>query len=353
MPQASAPAPRAVQVPDGTAFAAPVAQAARAEPAGWRAWAGRVGAVLLGAVLLVATAAKALDPEALAEHLQAQGLTAGLPPLVAAAAALAIEGGLGIALLLGSRRPAVLGAAGALVAFFLFLNARTWWVAAHGGDTEAACGCFGNLVQRTPAQAFWQDLVLLLPALLLAWVGRTRPRFAVWRDPRVLASTAGAVAFAVFAWRSPELPLDDLATRLRPGVQVSDLCNGRGEDSICLGHLVPELGEGRWRVVLVDVERAPETWADGLNRVAEAQGEPLLVLTASSRDAVSAFTWQWGPSYALREVPETLLRPLHRRLPRSFTSEDGVVVETSPGLPPAGRPVSAAADPAQQGDSPR
>ena len=62
MPQAPAPAPDALAVSDRGAFAA------RASSAGWRTWAGWAGAVLLGAVLLVATAAKAVDPDALAEH---------------------------------------------------------------------------------------------------------------------------------------------------------------------------------------------------------------------------------------------------------------------------------------------
>jgi hypothetical protein len=105
-------------------------------------------------------------------------------------------------------------------------------------------------------------------------------------------------------------------------------------------------------VVLVDVERSPESWADGLNRVAESGAEPLLVLTASPTDRVTAFTWEWGPSYRLREAPAALLRPLHRRLPRSFVSEDGRVVATSPGLPAAGGTASASRL-AEQGDRPR
>lgn len=352
MPQGASAAPGtgAVHVPAGAAFAATGEAEARGAVAGWHAparrMAGRIGAAWLGLVLVVATVAKALDPEALAEHLQAQGLTGGLPPLVAAVIALAIEGGLGLALLLGSRRPVVLGAAGAVVVFFLALNARSWWVAAHGGEADAACGCFGNLVQRTPAQAFWQDLALLVPPLLLAFLGRSRTRTAAWRDPRLLAAAAGAAAFALFAWRAPALPLDDLATRLRPGVHVAELCTG-GETSVCLGDVVPELQEGRWQVVLVDLER-PEPWAGELNRLADAGGTPLLALTASGADEVAAFTWEWGPSYVIREAPPALFRQLHRRLPRSFVSEDGRVVATSSG-PPSTLPPG----PAQQGDPSR
>jgi hypothetical protein len=240
----------------------------------------------------------------------------------------------------------VLGAAAAVVVFFLALNARAWWVAAHGGETEAACGCFGNLVQRTPAQAFWQDLALLVPPLLLAFLGRSRPRAAAWRDPRLLAAAAGAAAMALFAWRAPALPLDDLATRLRPGVHVAELCTG-GETSVCLGDVAPELLEGRWHVALVDLDH-PKPWASELNRLADAGGTPVLALTASPPDEVAAFTWEWGPSYVLREAPPALLRPLHRRLPRSFVSEDGRVGATSPGLPSTLPP-----GPARQGDPSR
>jgi hypothetical protein len=48
-----------------------------------------------------------------------------------------------------------------------------------------------------------------------------------------------------------------------------------------------------------------------------------------------AFFWQWGPRFEVVEAPEPLLRPLYRRLPRSFRVEDGQVVETFSGLPPA------------------
>jgi uncharacterized membrane protein YphA (DoxX/SURF4 family) len=335
--------------PDTGVDLAPALATPASSGTGRLAWLGLAGAMALGAVLLVATVAKALDPQALADHLAAQGLTAGLPPMAAALLALVLEGGLGLALLLGVRRPPVLAAAGVLVAFFLALNARTWWMAAHGGPVEASCGCFGNLVQRTPAAAFWQDLLLLVPPLLLAFVGR--PRGAARRDFRLAAAGAGAAAFALFAWRAPELPLDDVATRLRPGVELAELCV-EGDSPLCLADLAPELREGRWQVVLVDVQGAPETWAPELNRLAETASTPLLALTASPGEQVAAFTWEWGPSYALREAPAPLLRPLYRRLPRSFVSEDGRVVATSAGLP-AAEPERAARRLAHEGDPAR
>src|SRR4051812_41007920 len=138
-------------------------------------WVGTFAGAFLGCVLLFAVWAKMIDPGAFATQIQTEGLDFLIPAQGVALIALALEAGLGLALLLGVRRKWVLIPATLLVAFFVSLTGRAWWLAAHGlRDAGESCGCFGNLVQRTPAQAFWQDLALLVPALLLAWVGRER-----------------------------------------------------------------------------------------------------------------------------------------------------------------------------------
>src|SRR5215210_1941837 len=187
-------------------------------------WLGTAAGVFLGAVLLVAVYAKVLDPSAFAEQIRIEGLDVLLSAQTVALIALVLEAGLGLALLLGIRRPWVLIPAALLVAFFLFLTGRAWWMAAHGLREAESCGCFGNLVQRTPAQAFWQDLLLLVPALLLSFIGRDRAaRFPAVRTAFVAVATIGV---ALLAWKAPELPLDDLATRLRPGVEIAEICAG-------------------------------------------------------------------------------------------------------------------------------
>jgi hypothetical protein len=254
-------------------------------------------------------------------------------------AALALEVGLGLALALGVRGRSILGPAALLVGFFLLLNARTWWLAARGLAEPTGCGCFGSLVDRTPQEAFWWDLALLLPALLLAFVGR--PRRAEPPPRRRLAAVALAVPAALaFAWASPGLPLDDLATRLKPGVGISELCSGRGRERICLDFLVPDLARGEHLVVVADLEDpAFGAAVPSLNAHALAgQGPPLVALSASPPEAQRTFEWSHGPAFEVREAPPSLLRPLYRRLPRSFRVLDGVVVATYPGLPPLAEP---------------
>ena len=62
----------------------------------------------------------------------------------------------------------------ALVVFFLFLTGRAYVRHLQGIEPETSCGCFGNLVQRTPAEAFWGDMLLMVPALALAFLARDR-----------------------------------------------------------------------------------------------------------------------------------------------------------------------------------
>ena len=303
-----------------------------AAPSPTRLWLGRIGGAALGVVLLVAALAKSLDPTAFAEQIASEGLDLFVGSRALALVALGVEAVLGLLLVTGARRGWVLWPTAVLVAFFLFLTGRAWWRAAHGLLPEGtACGCFGNLVDRTPGEAFLWDIVLLVPPLALSFLGRrTGKPFPRWRTA---LAVIGAVLVVGFAAVSPTLPLDDLATRLRPGKAVSEICAG-GDAEICLDDVVPELQDGETVVVLVDLGRSPESWVDPLNEATwDGEGPPLIALTSASPDEVTAFTWEWGPAFDLREGPAALLRPLYRTLPRSFLVSDGVVTETWSGLP--------------------
>lgn len=302
-------------------------------------WVGTAAGVLLGAVLLIAVWAKALDPSAFAEQIRTEGLDFLLSAQAVALLALVLEAGLGLALLFGVRRLWVLVPAALLVGFFLFLTGRAWYLHAHGLRTEVAgCGCFGNLVQRTPAEAFGQDLFLLVPPLALAFLGRDR-RGRTFPPLRTAVATLGALAVAVFAWKAPELPLDDLATRLRPGTQVDRICADQSENPLCLSTVAADLMKGEHLVVIADLaDPAFRQSVAALNDTArDPDGPQVWVLSAATPEQVFDFRWSQGPIFKVVEAPAPLLRPLYRRLPRAFRVEDGEVVETWAGLPPLGR----------------
>jgi hypothetical protein len=67
---------------------------------------------------------------------------------------------------------------------------------------------------------------------------------------------------------------------------------------------------------------------------ATAGGPALWLVNPDPLEAQRGFYWRWGPAFAVREAPPALLRPLYRRLPRSFFVRDGEVAATWSGLPP-------------------
>ena len=285
---------------------------------------GVAGGLVLGFVLLFAAFAKAIDPEALAEQIVAEGIAPVSLSFAAALVALALELGLGTALILGVRRLWVLVPTALLVAFFLFLTGRAWWNAAHGLGEATHCGCFGNLVDRTPAEAFWQDLLMMVPALVLCFFGRDATTRQPWRRLALVAAVT-------------------VAARLEPGVQVAEICTGADEERLCLDAVVPELESGRHLVVIADLEDPVLLAAmPGLNQMALApQGPRPWILTASPPEALGVFRWTQAPAFEVREQPLSLLRPLYRRLPRSFEVVDGGVTATWPGLAPGIAPAEA------------
>ena len=307
-------------------------------PQRWKPVVGAIAGLVLGLVFLVAAWGKAIHPEAFVEQIRFEGLDFfGLAHLVALTA-IAIEVALGTALVLGLRRWWVMVPTAALVVFFLFLTGRSYWRFEQGIITEAeSCGCFGNLVSRTPAQAFWQDLVLLGLPLIFAFLGRSngKRRRPVLRMTLIAMLTAASVVLALVA---PRLPIDDLATRLKPGVSVGELCAGAKDDParICLDTLIAELGSGHHWVVMTGLEEA--SFLESVPRFNEVTMDGserrLWIVSAASEEVVSTFSWTQAPAFEVREAPAALLRPLYRRLPRSFEVLDGRVVTTRSGLPP-------------------
>lgn len=304
----------------------------------WRESLAACGGGLLGGVLLVGAWAKIFNPASFAESIAAEGLDFLLPAFLVAVAALGIEIVLGSALLLGLRQRWVLGSSAALVAFFLFLTGRAYRRDLQGIVVEdTSCGCFGNLLERTPAQAFWQDLFLLLPALLLCFLavgsqGSSRKRMTI-------VAAVGVVGMA-FAWRAPHLPLDDFATRLHPGAEISELCSGSAESRLCLSSLAPELLSGRHVVVLTTltedsfVAAVQELNTFAVSSAASGASPGLVVLSSATPEEKQIFFWTHGPSFEIAEAPQSVLRPLYRTLPRSFLVSDGRVEQTFRGLPP-------------------
>ena len=180
----------------------------------WKSIVPSLGSCFLGALLLVAAWAKATEPGAFVEQVQLEGLDFLFSSKTVALSALALETGLGMALLTGLRQLWILIPSATLISFFLFLTARNYWLVLEGlRDENSSCGCFGNLLERTPGEALWQDLFLLLPPLLLAFYNR-KSISKSFPGIRLLLSAILAIGVVVFAAQNPDLHFIKIASEI-------------------------------------------------------------------------------------------------------------------------------------------
>ena len=294
---------------------------------------GALAARFLGAVLLLAAYAKAIDPQGFAAAIRD---LVPLPPALAAATAfgvVAFEAGLGSVLVSGRRDARILAVT--TVTFVAFAGLVAWEIVRPEGP-GTSCGCFGRLVERTPWQALSEDVGFVALAGV-AWVGRgARPGRLRWWLP-LLAGGASA-AFAACA---PWLPLDDHVTALAPGVPV---------EATRLDQIVPELKTGRHPVLLLDrADDATRTEVPHLNERLKLPGGALSVwgVADDDRALATAFTFAAGPAFEVRGAPPAMLRRLYRTLPRSALIDHGRVAATWTGFPP-----DATLDALTRGESP-
>jgi hypothetical protein len=181
----------------------------------WKEYAGTAGAVLLGMVFLIAAFPKAWYPDdfgAFIDQIRLEQLDFLFTAVQVALIALALEAGLGTALLLGVRHLGVLLPTAALVVFFIFLNGRNYWLVSQGLREPGSCGCFGSLIERTAAEAFWQDLLLMVPLTLLCFWRRRKSEGIPKK--RLLLALLAALAVSLWASRSPDIDYIEAAHRL-------------------------------------------------------------------------------------------------------------------------------------------
>jgi methylamine utilization protein MauE len=279
--------------------------------------AGAVARFLLGAVLLLAAYAKAIDPHGFADQLRGMSVPAG----IAYSGALAIvtfEAGLGAALFGGSRHPLVLLATTATFMLFVGIVA----IQLVRPDGTGACGCFGQLFERTPRQALYEDIGFVALSGL-TWLGRPEQPGALRWWPSLLGAGAG-LALALWA---PSLPLDNQATALAPGATV---------DATRLDQIAPELRAGRHLVLILD--RADPTTRTRIPELNERLklprgGTPVVGVADDDPELAAAFLWSAGPAFEVHGAPPRMLRRLYRTLPRSALLDGGRVVATWSGFP--------------------
>jgi hypothetical protein len=183
-------------------------------------------------------------------------------------------------------------------------------------------------MSRGPLGVIVEDILLIAAAALALWLAPAPDRAARparWKTPFLTLLAVGSTAFAL---ASPRLPIDDMATALKPGVRLGDL----GLDAVA-----GNLAEGDRLLVILELdEEASQRAVPALNALATTAGVPPLAgLTLSDDEKRAEFFFAHAPAFEILEVPASDLRRLYRRAPRTFTVHNGEVARVWQGIPPA------------------
>ncbi len=193
----------------------------------WRVTIGRTAQIIIGMVFLTAGLIKAWEPalffwnvasyaDLLANFLTypwKQFFIHWQPLVYASLLVIPLEVALGTALVCNWRPRQILAIAMALMLTFVILMASAW----NAGGTDS-CGCFGDLVERSPGQAVIEDLILL-GILILGWLAISeRPHR---KHSRIIVLIAVIIALSLggtrLALQSERLRDSDLL----PGVRLT------------------------------------------------------------------------------------------------------------------------------------
>ncbi len=281
--------------------------------------ASRIGAGLVGVVLLVSGAVKAWEPvlffwEAV-PYTQLLGLS-GLWREVATVAVVLAPGEcvLGVGLLANWQRRWLPLAALALLVFFCGLTAYAW----YSGAT-ADCGCFGSLVRRSPGEAAVEDGLLVLVLSLSWWAGRGT--VAMPRAGWLVAAAAVAATGATLVGFLPQIERLDKSDLL-PGVRLRGLEVDGLAVNLMQGDLLVELMNPKCGHC---IDAVPT-----LNQLVAAGDLPrLIALTSFARESpdVADFVREHQPEYPIGSVSRTDFFRLTWKhgFPRLALIRDGVV----------------------------
>ncbi len=215
---------------------------------------------VLGIIFLVAGVAKAMDITSFALEIKKLELDIFFPAKLIAYLAIAIEVFIGILLIFQNTHIAILTITSLLILFFLYITGYLYWLSLQGVEVNS-CGCFGNLIQRTPKEAFLQDLLLLLPPVIVAWFFADKKRkISTYSLITAFCITLAVTGLAFSKERFPKV-----------GKKVEEVCV---RENVCIVDVVPEIIDYSGVVIFASRDKR---WEDVLSFVDSTENAILLI----------------------------------------------------------------------------
>ncbi|NOY05128.1 MAG: hypothetical protein GXO82_00590 [Chlorobi bacterium] len=276
--------------------------------------------IIVGIVLLVAATLKGFDPGAFADEIMSYGITPESWSMFLAWGLVIGEWILGIALVVNLWPRVTILSGIVLMLLFIAVTAYAWMQ-----GSASACGCFGNLVNRSHEEVLVEDaffLVMLLFALPVLW--QTRQEAPVWK----LATTvSGGVLAALLLVFHMALPVDNIATNLKPGAVFN---------SWPVEGLHVNMNDGKYIIVLFSLETGTDSNViEHINALTEGGGLPTVIaLTIDGPETLGSLSFSSGLAAQPGAIEPRFARSLYRELPRTFLLDNGEVKYVWNGIPP-------------------
>ncbi len=280
----------------------------------------RLLAAVVALIFIAASGIKAFDPAGFAEQIASYHILPGSLSLAAAWFFIIVEFTLAAALLLHVKPELFIPLMMVLLAGFIGV---TVYALAQG--IGGNCGCFGNVVHRTPQQTLLEDLLMLAALLFSFIVLRNDPRrMRGLKAPLLLA--AAALLIAGVTGFHDRLPVDTYVTELRVGRRFT---------SWPTENLYLDLNSGRRLVFLFTTgSRQIEQEIREMNAVAQTKGTPQAVgLIIDGSAGLNTLVFQYGVSFPIGALEPRFAKNLYRSLPRAFLLDQGVVRQVWNGIP--------------------
>ncbi len=276
--------------------------------------------IIVGLVLLVAATLKGFDPGAFAEEITSYGITPESWSMFLAWGLVIGEWMLGLALVLNLWPRIVILSGIALMLLFIAVTVLAWME-----GSVSTCGCFGNLVNRSPEEVLVEDtffLFMLLFALPVFW--HTRQRAPTWKLAITACSGVLAVLLLVFHMA---LPVDNITTNLKPGAVFN---------SWPVEGLHVNMNDGKYLVVLFSLEgESDDQVIDRINALTENDSIPTVIaLTIDGPETLGTLSFSSGLAAQPGAIEPRFARSLYRELPRTFLLDNGEVKFVWNGIPP-------------------
>jgi len=278
----------------------------------------RIVQIIVAVVFIIAATLKGFDPQAFAEQITQYNI---FPHLAVLAAWCFIVGEfmLAFALIVNLFPKVILPAAILLLLFFIAITYYSMTTNIGGN-----CGCFGNLVHRSPEQVIVEDAAMLRGMVFSALVLFQTPQRKI--ATKLAVVILSGVLIATTSAYSSLLPVDSFVTQLKVGATFT---------SWPVEGLYKDLNKGTHVVFLFSVkEKTIETDVSMMNAISQNENIHSSVgLITDGSSHLTELVFQYGTAFQSGALEPRFARSLYRILPRVFILRDGIVTAVWSRIP--------------------